>query len=140
MSACHVTGCTQGGIKVLSCAVSDALSQGDACDQLRQAEPLETLVLRCQPSSSLVEGCRDDEVEALQAFIEAPWMLLQAVLGIASHDALKVTLELPQPTTVLTKSVGAFWSCWLESRNLPLDSTQTEVELRFIAESSAGAS
>ncbi len=67
-------------------------------------------------------------------------MLLQAVLGIASHDALKVTLELPQPTTVLTKSVGAFWSCWLESRNLPLDSTQTEVELRFIAESSAGAS
>ena len=33
MSACHVTGCAQGGIKVLSCAVSDALSQGDACDQ-----------------------------------------------------------------------------------------------------------
>ena len=97
MSACHVTGCAQGGIKVLSCAVSDALSQGDACDQLRQVEPLETLVLQCKPSSSLVEGCRDDEVEALQAFIEAPWMLLQAVLGIASHDALKVTLELPQP-------------------------------------------
>lgn len=140
MSACFVMGCAQGGITVLSCTVNDALSQGDACDQLRQAEPLETLILSCKPSTSLVEGRRDDEVEALQAFIEAPWMLLQAALGMGSHEALKVVLELPQPTTVLTKSVGAFWSCWLESANLSSDFTQTEVELRFIDGSSVSAS
>ncbi|MDG1065100.1 MAG: hypothetical protein P8O91_02695 [Luminiphilus sp.] len=140
MSACYVTGLAQGGVKILSCPVSDAVSQGDTCDRLRQAEGLETLLLRCELDPSLVEGNRDQEIEALQAFIEAPWVLLQAVLAIPSCAQLRVVLELPQPTTELMQSIGSFWSCWLESKNLAADATQGKVELRFLSETRAGES
>jgi hypothetical protein len=68
MPACYVTGFAQGGGAILNCTVNDVVSQGDVCDRLRQTEGLETLVLRCQPSPSLVEGNRDQEMKALQAF------------------------------------------------------------------------
>ena len=135
MSACQVTGHARGGKTVLNCRVNNTLSQGSTCDQLRQVEPLASLVLRCEPSQSLIEGNRDYEIEALQAFIEAPWMLLQAVLGMAQHAELKVVLELPSPTTPLTKSINAFWSSWLESRDLSNSASPKAVELRFLSES-----
>jgi hypothetical protein len=140
MPACYVTGFAQGGGAILNCTVNDVVSQGDVCDRLRQTEALETLVLRCQPNPSLVEGNRDQEMKALQAFIEAPWMLLQAALGIASCAQIRVVLELPQPTTALTKSIGSFWSCWLESQNFEAEDTQRKVELHFLTEAPADAS
>jgi hypothetical protein len=140
MPACYVTGFAQGGVAILNCTVNDVVSQGDVCDRLRQTEALETLVLRCQPNPSLVEGNRDQEMKALQAFIEAPWMLLQAALGIASCAQIRVVLELPQPTTALTKSIGSFWSCWLESQNFEAEDTQRKVELHFLTEAPADAS
>ncbi|WP_435214773.1 hypothetical protein ACMAY6_04370 [Luminiphilus sp. nBUS_16] len=138
MSACLVTGCARGGKTVLSSRVTDALSQGDACDRLRQSEPLALLVLRCEQHSPLIEPGRQHELETLQSFIEAPWMLLQTALGLASHAGLKVVLELPQPTDALTKSVAAFWSCWLESRDFPTGTSACEVELRSLSEPPAG--
>ena len=140
MPACYVTGFAQGGGAILNCAVNDVVSQGDVCDRLRQTEGLETLVLRCQPNPSLVEGNRDQEMKALQAFIEAPWMLLQAALGIPNCAQLRVVLELPQPTTDLTKSIESFWSCWLAAQNFDAEDTQCKVELRLLTEVPTGES
>jgi hypothetical protein len=140
MSVCSVEGHARGGKTVLNCSAGDALSQGDACDRLRQAEPLELLVLRCEPCSSLTGISRDGELEALQAFIQAPWMLLQAVLGISTQAGLKVVLELPRPTNELTQSVAAFWSCWLESRDFSNKPEVCKVQLRFLSEPSVDAS
>jgi hypothetical protein len=140
MSACLVTGCARGGKTVLNARVTDVLSQGDACDRLRQSEPLSLLVLRCEHHSSLTESGREHELETLQSFIEAPWMLLQTALGLASHASLRVVLELPPPTDALTKSIAAFWSCWVESRDFPPGNSACEVELRSLSELSAGGS
>ena len=140
MSACLVTGCARGGKTVLNARVTDALSQGDACDRLRQSEPLQLLVLRCEQHSLPKEPGRQHELETLQSSIEAPWILLQTALTLASHAGLRIVLELPSPTDALTKSIAAFWSCWVESRDFPPGTSACEVELRSLSEPSAGVS
>lgn len=110
MTALELQGWDAAGELVLDSVVRDTVTEGQACDRIRQCEGLARVTLRLIPGEVPSASSPDRELRLLDAWVRSSWMIVRAVSGLAQHRDADLVIEIPECDSPLTQGVAAFWS------------------------------
>ena len=109
----HLTGYDSHGVVVLEQFVNGTISEGQTCDRLRQCPVLARAVIRFAADVEVDPADPDREVLMIHTFIRSPWVVVDALAGLAGGQGLDLAIELPQQSSPLMVSINAFWTAWV---------------------------
>lgn len=98
------------GDLVLDSVVRDTVTEGQACDRIRQCPGLARVTLRLIPGEVASASSPDQELRLLDAWVRSSWLIVRSLSGLAQHGEAEVVIEIPKHDSSLTEGVASFWS------------------------------
>jgi hypothetical protein len=108
------------GDLVLNSVVRDTVTEGQACDSIRQCPGLARVTLRLIPGEAASASSADQELGLLDAWVRSSWMIVRSLSGLAQHRGAEVVIEIPEHDSPLTEGVVSFWSA-MRTAGVPID-------------------
>ena len=120
MTGLGLQGWDTVGDLVLDSVVRDTVTEGQACDRIRQCPGLARVTLRLIPGEAASASSADQELGLLDAWVRSSWMIVRSLSGLAQHREAAVIIEIPQHDSPLTEGVVSFWSA-MRTAGVPID-------------------
>lgn len=108
------------GDLVLDSVVRDTVTEGQACDCIRQCPGLARVTLRLIPGEVASASSPDQELRLLNAWVRSSWLIVRSLSGLDQHREAEVIIEIPQHDSPLTEGVVSFWSA-MRTAGVPID-------------------
>ena len=120
MTGLGLQGWDAAGDLVLDSVVRGTVTEGQACDCIRQCPGLSRVTLRLIPGEVATASSPDQELRLLDAWVRSSWMIVRSLSGLAQHRDAEVVIEIPQHDSPLTEGVVSFWSA-MRTAGVPID-------------------
>ena len=120
MTGLGLQGWDTVGDLVLDSVVRDTVTEGQACDRIRQCPGLARVTLRLIPGEAASASSADQELGLLDAWVRSSWMIVRSLSGLAQHRDAEVVIEIPEHGSPLTEGVVSFWSA-MRTAGVPID-------------------
>ena len=120
MTGLGLQGWDTVGDLVLDSVVRDIVTEGQACDRIRQCPGLARVTLRLIPGEAASASSADQELGLLDAWVRSSWMIVRSLSGLAQHRGAEVVIEIPEHDSPLTEGVVSFWSA-MRTAGVPID-------------------
>jgi len=113
-------GWDTAGDLVLDSVVRDTVTEGQACDRIRQCPGLARVTLRLITGEVASASSPDLELRLLDAWVRSSWMVVRSLSGLAQHRDAEVVIEIPEHDSPLTEGVVSFWTA-MRTAGVPID-------------------